>query len=203
MFVRVADNRTEVVQGRPAREETMRSQPALFVCVAALLSAGYAFAQDKPLVESSTTGSLTYGGKTHTVYAAAPVTSSRSIFKLKLADGSVILADRIPAGAKVLAETAVSSAPDASIVAQREREYWSARDREVNARLAKERDQEAQRQREVLLASQRELDSQQEVVVFRGSSRVRVNNSILPTAYSAYTSPSLVRSGIATYGGAR
>ncbi len=203
MFVRDADNRTEVVQGRPAREETMRSQPALFVCVASLLSVSQAFAQDKPLAESSTTGSLTYGGKTHQVYAAAPVTSSRSIFKLKLADGSVILADRIPAGAKVLAETSVASAPDAMVVAQRERDYWSARDREVNSRLAKERDQEAQRKREAQLASLRELDSQQEVVVFRGGGRVRVNNSTLPAAYSAYTSPSLVRSSIATYGGAR
>jgi hypothetical protein len=181
----------------------MRSQPTLCVCVAALLSAGQVFAQDKPLAESSTTGSLTYGGKTHVVYAAAPVTSSRSIFKLKLADGSVILADRIPVGAKVLAETPVSSAPDAIAVAQREREYWSARDREVNTRLSKERDQEAQRKREVQLASQRELDSQQEVVVFRGVRRVRVNNSTLPAGYSAYTSPSLVRSGIATYGSAR
>jgi hypothetical protein len=203
MFVRDADNRTEVVQGRPAREEAMRSKPAPLVLVATLISAGHGFAQEKPLAESSTTGSLTYGGKTHTVYAAAPATSSRSIFKLKLADGSVILADRIPAGAKVLAETAVSSAPDALVVAQRERDYWSARDREVNLRLAKERDQEAQRKREVQLASQRELDSQQEVMVFRGVGRVRVNNSTLPPAYSAYTSPSLVRSGIATYGSAR
>jgi hypothetical protein len=137
------------------------------------------------------------------VFAAAPVTSSRSIFKLKLADGSVILADRIPTGAKVLAETPVSSAPDAIAVAQREREYWSARDREINLRLAKERDQEAQRKREFQLASQRELDLQQEVVVFRGAGRVRVNNSTLPTGYSAYTSPSLARSGIATYGSAR
>ena len=174
-------------------------------CLAAL-AAGGAFAQDKPLGASTTTGSLTYAGKTHIVQAAAPTTeATRSIMKLRLPDGSVVLSDRVPPGAKILEQIAVAAAPDSILVAQRERDYWSARDRELNQRLVAERERDAQRQRAAASQAEalQERELGREVYIIHGVRRGRVNNSLVPTGYSAYTSSPGVRNGIASNGGTR
>jgi hypothetical protein len=166
----------------------------LVVCVVGLLGASLVLAQQADKGNGMVTGSLTYGGKTHTVQAQGSGTDSgRSIYKLQLADGTIVFSDRQPAGAKIIDTVPVVSTSDANIVAHREREYWRAREKELNQRIDAEREQEASRRR---LANQRAAEQAQregfengsEVLILRGVRVARINNGVMPQGFAPYTS---------------